>query len=97
MTVVYTAARTCELCGGPRDPGRVPCPTPGLMVVASVPVDAAPGPRVPSGAVHPYRDPAPAPHWRLTPSRALVILAGLASFVALVQLVRVLGAAWQAG
>jgi len=50
--------------------------------------------------VHPYRDPAPAPRWRLTPYRALVLVAGLAGFVALVQLVRVLGAAfeaWQAG
>lgn len=82
---------------GPRHPGRVPCPTPGLIVVASVPVDAAPGPRVPFGAVRPYRDPAPAPRWRLTPYRAFVILAGLVFFVALVWIVRVLGQAWQAG
>lgn len=50
--------------------------------------------------VHPYRDPAPAPRWRLTPSRAAVIAAGLAAFVALVWVVRELGAvfeAWLAG
>lgn len=51
----------------------------------------------PPGAVHPYRDPAPAPRWRLTPYRAFVILAGLVFFVALVWIVRVLGQAWQAG
>ena len=33
----------------------------------------------------------------LTPYRAIVLVSGIAGFVALVQLVRVLGAAWQAG
>ena len=50
--------------------------------------------------VHPYRDPAPAPHWRLTPYRAIVLVSGIAGFVALVWIVRVLGRvfeAWQAG
>lgn len=57
-------------------------------------------PRVPSALVSPYRTPAPAPRWRLTPKRAALIVAGLAGFVALVWIVRLLGQvfeAWQVG
>jgi hypothetical protein len=44
--------------------------------------------------VQPYRDPAPAPRWRLTPSRAALIAAGLVVFVALVWVVRAGWRAW---